>query len=99
MNPQNVDSPKGRWRLHTVLYDGGEGNWSVSEGQWEQDGRWGDVLAIRWNGKDIDELGSPQSRGRATWFIVPKELEQAIRAVIADLRSDAATPLQPPRTP
>ena len=99
MRPQDVDSPKRRWRLHTVLYDGGEGSWAAAEGQWDHDGRWEDVLAIRWNGKDNDELGNPQSRGRATWFIVPKELEPAIRAVIPDLRGDAATPVRPPRTP
>ena len=84
---QDVDSPRGRWRLHLVLYDGGEGNWAAAEGQWENNGRWDAVLAIRWNGKDGDKLGNPQSRGRPTWFIVPKELEPAIRAVISNRRS------------
>ena len=83
--PGDVDSPRGRWRLHLVLYDGGEGNWSAAEGQWENNGRWDAVLAIRWNGKDGDKLGNPQSRGRPTWFIVPKELEPAIRVVINEL--------------
>ena len=82
MRPQDVNSPKRSWRLNTVLYDGGRGSWAAAEGQWEEDGRWYDVLAIRWNGRDDDDLGSPQSRGRATWFIVPKELKTAIRAVI-----------------
>lgn len=98
MRPHDVDSPKRQWRLHAVLYDGGKDRWAAAEGQWErqqEDGaRWEDVLALRWNGKD-DELGNPQSRGRATWFIVPEELEPAIRAVIAELRSGSATPIQP----
>ena len=86
IRPGEVESPKSRWRLHLVLYDGGEDNWSAAEGQWEHDGRWDTVLAIRWNGKDGDRLGNPQSRGRPIWFIVPEELEPAIRAVISNRR-------------
>ena len=61
------------------------GGWSAAEGQWEDDGVWNDVLAIRWNGSSDAEIGNPQSRGCATWFIVPDELENAIRAAIASL--------------
>ena len=51
-----------------------------------------DVLAVRWNGKGGDKLGSPQSRGRPTWFIVPEELEPAIRAVISNRRDRTSDP-------
>ena len=49
------------------------------------DGLWGEVLAIRWNGSAGAEIGNPQSRGLATWFIVPEELEQTVRDAIANL--------------
>ena len=85
IKPENVISPKNRWRLRCVLHDGGEGRWSVAEGQWENDCFWGEVLAIRWNGSAEAEIGNPQSRGLATWFIVPEELEQPIRDSLASL--------------
>jgi len=92
VKPTAVDSPKNRWRLGQVLHDGGRGEWSVAEGQWDSQGRWGDVLAIRWNGTDEAPIGNPQSRGLATWFIVPDELEPVIRQKIAELqRKEAAS--------
>lgn len=86
VKPQDVGSPKNRWRLRQVLYDGGEGGWSAAEGQWEHESLWGEVLAIRWNGSNGAEIGNPQSRGLATWFIVPKELESSIREAIPRVR-------------
>ena len=83
VKPGDVISPKNRWRLRCVLHDGDEGGWSAAEGQWESDGFWGEVLAVRWNGSTGAEIGNPQSRGLATWFIVPKELEQPVRDAIA----------------
>jgi hypothetical protein len=80
-NPREVISPKNRWRLHEVIYDGGEDSWAVAEGQWENKGVWGNVLAIRWNGDVGHPKGNPQSRGLPTWFIVPGELADAIRAI------------------
>ena len=85
MEPENVNSPKRRWRLHRVLHNTGHGEkgWSAAEGQWEYpDGVWREVLAIRWNGNSDAEIGNPQSRGCATWFIVPDELKDAIREAI-----------------
>ncbi len=75
IKPKNVTSPKHHWQLDKVLYDGGEGKWSVAEGQWDEKKR----LAIRWNGSEDKEKGNPQSTGYPTWFIVPSELEAAIR--------------------
>lgn len=85
VKPQDVDSPRSRWRLRRVLFDGGERSWSAAEGQWDNDGLWNEVLAIRWNGSGGAEIGNPQSRGLATWFIVPDELEGAFREAIARL--------------
>lgn len=83
--PGEVASPKSRWRLRQVLHDSGEGGWSAAEGQWDDDGLWREVLAVRWNGTNGAPIGNPQSRGLATWFIVPDELENAFRATIAEL--------------
>ena len=85
IEPEDVSGPKNRRRLRRVLHDGDEGGWSAAEGQWENDVLWGEVLAIRWNDRPGFEIDNPQSRGLATWFIMPEELEQAVRDAIAGL--------------
>lgn len=80
--PEGVDSPQSHWLLHRVLYDGGEFDWSAAEGQWKHYKSWEPRLAIRWNGGGDAEIGNPQSRGNPTWFIVPPDLEDAIRTGI-----------------
>ena len=85
VKPEDVHSPKNRWRLRKIVHDSGEGGWSAAEGQWDDDGLWSEVLAIRWNGIKGAEIGNPQSRGLATWFIVPSELEGAVRTAITNL--------------
>jgi hypothetical protein len=72
--PIEVTSPKRQWTLVTVIYDRGEGKAAVATGLW--DGK--PVLAIRWNGNGVSPIGNPQSRGLATWFIVPDEFRGAI---------------------
>ena len=88
MEPENVVSPKRHWRLGEVIYRDRNEEWSVAAGQWEYNGRWHDMLAIRWNGKE-GELGNPQSRGLPTWFILPDALQAAIRNEIAKLNETA----------
>jgi len=74
--PATVVAPKNRWQLGPVLCDTGQGGWSVVEGFWEEKA----VLGIRWNGDDdTGGHGNPQSHGNPTWFIIPDELEGAIR--------------------
>lgn len=93
IKPQEVKSPKNRWRLIRVLHDGGIGEWSAAEGKWAKGGRWREVLAIRWNGGSSDKgIGSPQSRGQPTWFIVPDEMEAAMRSVVASAAERMACP-------
>lgn len=77
--PVDVTSPKGRWKLVRVLSDGGPNSWSAAEGRWDDEPR----LAIRWNGGDGGRLGSPQSRGLPTWFVVPPEIEPDLRECLA----------------
>src|SRR5277367_6648301 len=67
-NPNLVKSPKGAVTHLRVLWDGGE--------QLPASGNWG--------GWSIAEIGNPQSRGNATWFILPKPLQDAIRARLKD---------------
>ena len=85
IEPDDVTSPKNHWRLHRILYDKGGGQWAAAEGQWDSDGRWRDVLALRWNGHEGAVLGNPQSSARPTWFIVPEELEASVREAIRKL--------------
>ncbi|MGH7043057.1 MAG: hypothetical protein ACREFY_13125 [Acetobacteraceae bacterium] len=58
-------------RVDEVLHDGGEGGWAAALVTWQ--GRSG-TLALRWNGSQTDVNGSPQTTGRAAWFICPSEL-------------------------
>ena len=84
--PGDVHSPKRRWQLFRVLFDGGDkeehsraaenSTVSLAIGRW--DGR--PVLAMRWNGTKDSPNGNPQSRGLPTWFIIPDQHVQAILA-------------------
>ncbi|MEA3034981.1 MAG: hypothetical protein QOH04_740 [Sphingomonadales bacterium] len=67
-DPKKVDSPRGRWRLIEVLWDGGPDEDSLAIGMWDN----GPALAMRWNGSAKEAgVGHPQSRGLPTWFILP----------------------------
>ena len=79
--PIEVTSPRRQWTLVNVIYDRGEGEAAVAAGLWE--GR--PVLGIRWNGVEGSPVGNPQSRGLATWFIVPDEFREAILSRLKDL--------------
>jgi hypothetical protein len=77
-DPTTVVSPKSRWELTRVLCNTGQGGWAVAEGTWDKE----PALSIRWNGDDDSSSpGNPQSHGNPTWFIVPTELEEAVRGV------------------
>ncbi|WGM37529.1 hypothetical protein [Caulobacter sp. NIBR1757] len=74
-NPRDVDSPRDRWKLIDVLYESGDGGDSLAIGEWDK----GRVLAARWNGSEAhDGVGNPQSRGLATWFILPEWMNEGI---------------------
>ena len=82
--PDDVRSPKSKWTLIRVLDDKGEDNTSLALGRWEDH----NVLAIRWNGSDDQPLGSPQSRGLPTWFIIPDHL---VGPILTTLPTDMQT--------
>lgn len=78
VDPKEVKSPREKWTLIDVLYDGGEGPGAhaIAIGEW--DGR--RCLAMRWNGWKQKPAGNPQSRGIATWFIMPNDYDKEIVA-------------------
>src|SRR5688572_8599941 len=73
-NPRHVDSPRARWRLIDILHNGGDGGAALAIGKWDG----ATALAVRWNGSSGDNgIGSPQSRGIATWFILPDWMSES----------------------
>jgi len=77
VDPADVNSPRGRWKLKKVLANTGRAGWSAAEGVFDGEPR----LGLRWNGADNETgPGNPQSRGHATWFLVPHALERVLRS-------------------
>lgn len=74
IEPKDAKSPRERWGLIDVLYNGGPNDHAVAIGEWEGVR----CLAMRWNGTDESPAGNPQSRGNPTWFIVPKEYNEVL---------------------
>lgn len=68
--PETVLSPKGKVTDLKVLLNTGEDGWSLASLNWDGRG----VLGMRWNGSAENPIGNPQSRGIATWFVVPDEI-------------------------
>jgi len=84
VEPATVWAPKASIRSVEILYNskpGGPGGWSVARVNWEDENR----IGIRWNGGEGPGVGNPQSRGNATWFILPNELQEVILNRIDDL--------------
>lgn len=82
---EEVTSPRKRWSLIKILEDPKQPITCVLAL-----GRWDDspVLAMRWNGDSENPIGTPQSRGLPTWFIVA---DRYYAALIATLPPDVQT--------
>lgn len=83
IDPNTVHSPRDRWTLIDVLTQQGGPNsnwWALALGRW--DGV--PCLATRWNGDEENDesKGNPISRGYPTWFILPDEMAEAMKALI-----------------
>lgn len=78
--PEKVSSPKRRWSLIKVLFNEGEGGIAVAVGYW--DGT--PSIVMRWNGDDSNPIGTPQSRGLPTWFVVPSRFHDPIIGSLSD---------------
>ena len=81
IQPQTVWAPRASVRAVETIYNEGSGKWSVARVNWEDEDR----IGIRWNGGDGPGVGNPQSRGRATWFIVPEPLQQVVLEKVEEL--------------
>ena len=82
--PNLVTAPKMRWKLRSVLYDGGPNDdqhpgWSAAVGTFDKDP---ETVVIRWNGSSENPLGTPQSRSAPTWFVLPRELRSVVKSWI-----------------
>lgn len=78
--PEQVTSPKRRWSLIKVLYDPKAANECVMAlGIWDNK----PALALRWNGSDDNPVGTPQSRGLATWFIVHERYHAGLLSTLS----------------
>lgn len=79
-DPRSVDSPRAHWKLIEILRNGeqdghGDDDAAIAIGEWDGDR----VLAIRWNGTGTGAgVGNPQSRGLATWFVLPKWMNDGV---------------------
>jgi hypothetical protein len=84
-SPETVVSPRGSWLLIDVLADFGEDQHALALGEWHGGGpaHGQRVLAMRWNGND-EHPGHPQSRGTATWFIVPPVYNAALVDILPE---------------
>jgi hypothetical protein len=92
IDPAQVNSPKDRVRDVRVVYDAGrtEGSWSVATLKWNEQPR----VGLRWNGEEGESgKGNPQSRGNATWFIVPDQLAEEVLQAARRLRQTEETRL------
>jgi hypothetical protein len=79
ITPDKVTSPRRNWALTHVLETGEKPDSNghrvaISIGKWNQI----PVLGMRWNGSKESPIGTPQSRGLPTWFIIPRRLQDAV---------------------
>lgn len=70
IKPEEVLSPKGRVGNIRILVE--KEDYSIVLLEWDGE----DVIATRWNttNAEKDNIGTPQSRGLPTWFILPAEI-------------------------
>jgi hypothetical protein len=82
VEPAAVLSPRSSVRSVDVIYSTGNGGWSLARIGWENS----QSVGIRWNGSyDEPGIGTPQSRGNPTWFILPDDLHDVILKKVEDL--------------
>ena len=74
VSPEDANSPRQRWSLIAILDYGKTDRGALAIGRWDNK----PVLAMRWNGTAENPIGNPQSRGLATWFILPEKYVEAI---------------------
>jgi len=85
IKPEAVTSPRRNWTLIRVLENGEQEDSygcrvAIAIGTWKNtpDQQGHPVLGMRWNGNEDHPIGTPQSRGLPTWFIIPERLNEAV---------------------
>jgi len=84
ITPDKVTSPRRMWSLTRVLEfgehpDSHGDRVAIAIGRWEGS----PCLGMRWNGDADRPIGTPQSRGLPTWFIIPKRLHDGVIATLS----------------
>ena len=74
IKPDEVVSPKSRWKLIRVLKAGGPGEVAYALGEWDGIAR----IGLRWNGTEDSKIGNPQSRGLPTWTMLDSDMNLAV---------------------
>jgi len=85
MRPEDVDSPREKLSNLTVVHNAAAEGWSVATFMWLHEDGLRRRVGIRRNGDD-GEVGNPQSRGVATWFVLPENLIAAFVEMYAARR-------------
>lgn len=105
--PEKVDGQKGgtgaagnwQFRSYKIIYSTGPGGFSVAVGHSHSDSpaACGRLLAIRWNGKDGNDLdiGFPKNTDQPNWFPIPREFSAIFLSHLETLR-ELDTSLQDP---
>ena len=102
-DPKEVDSPRGRWRLIEVLWDGGDDEDSLAVGMWDDK----PALAMRWNGSAASPVGIP-NRGAFLpglccrlgftarfWMVQTTETKLSLARWLGPVQSSGCRLLQP----
>jgi hypothetical protein len=83
VDPATVLSPRNRVGSVRVIYNSGPGGWSVVLVDFDGE----EHVGFRWNGADDEPgIGSPQSRGKPTWEILPRELADVVQERVEQLQ-------------
>lgn len=85
VNAEDVTTPQEHWRLDSVIYDEGASLPAVAFGYWDDQ----PTVGLRWNvwNEQGKALGNPQSRGYATWFVLPNSVARATLATLQQKQS------------
>lgn len=89
VSPEEVVSPRARWKQIAVLRDEGPGGVAYAVGEWDGE----PSIGMRWNGYDGHPIGNPQSRGLPTWTMVEERMRLPIIQTLREDKQVLATTL------
>ena len=91
IDPQTVLSPKNKVRDVEILFDQGpvDSSWSIARLTYGPEER----IGIRWNGDHESKKGVPLANAHPVWFILPKELSEAVEGKARELSNNRESEL------